>query len=257
MRLLNHYAFAVVWRHYLVWRKLVWSSLATNVANPILFLFAFGFGLGSFIDRMDGLTYLAFIVPGMVGYGAMYAASFETTIAAYSRFAMQHTWNAVLATPVTLGELLCGEILWAASKAMLSAISVLAVGGLWGGINSWGGMLMALPIVFCASMAFAACGLLATSFARGYEFFSYFFTFWITPMFVFCGVFFEIARFPDAVQWFAWLLPMTHLIAMIRPLTAGLEVDVIAMCGHLGYTWTLTVVAFWLTHRNLSRRMFD
>ena len=156
MRLLNHYAFAVVWRHYLVWRKLVWSSLATNVANPILFLFAFGFGLGSFIDRMDGLTYLAFIVPGMVGYGAMYAASFETTIAAYSRFAMQHTWNAVLATPVTLGELLCGEILWAASKAMLSAISVLAVGGLWGGINSWAGMLMALPIVFCASMAFAA-----------------------------------------------------------------------------------------------------
>ena len=140
---------------------------------------------------------------------------------------------------------------------MLSAVSVLAIGAMWGGVNSWPGALLALPLVFCASMAFAACGLLATSLARGYEFFSYFFTFWITPMFVFCGVFFEIERFPDAVQWFAWMLPMTHLIAMIRPLTAGVHIELVTLLGHLGYTVTLTVVAFWLTHRNLSRRMFD
>ena len=257
MRLLNSYSLAVVHRHYMVWRKLLWSSLATNVANPILFLFAFGFGLGSFIETMDGLSYLAFIVPGMVGYGAMYAASFETTIGAYSRFAMQHNWDAVLATPVRLSELLVGEIVWAALKAMLSAVSVILVGSLWGGIISWPGTLAALPIVFASSMAFAACGLLATSYARGYDFFSYFFTFWITPMFVFCGVFFDIQRFPDIVQGFAWILPMTHLIAMIRPLTSGAGIEASTLLVHLGYTVVLTITAFWLTHRNLCKRMFD
>ena len=76
---------AVTWRQYVVWRKLIWSSLVTNVANPLLFLFAFGFGLGRFIDVMDGVDYLAFVIPGMIAYSAMFAASFETTIGSFSR----------------------------------------------------------------------------------------------------------------------------------------------------------------------------
>lgn len=105
----SRYTLAIVWRHYLVWRNLIWSSLASNVINPVLFLFAFGFGLGAFIDQMNGIDYLAFIVPGMMAYAAMFAASFETTIGAYSRFSMQHTWDAMLASPVTLFELLWGK----------------------------------------------------------------------------------------------------------------------------------------------------
>ena len=98
----NSYSIAVTWRQYLVWRKLIWSSLATNVANPILMLFAFGFGLGRFIDTINGIDYLAFVVPGMIAYSSMFAASFETTIGSFTRYYMQRNWNAVLATPVTL-----------------------------------------------------------------------------------------------------------------------------------------------------------
>ena len=100
-------------RQYLVWRKVIWSSLTTNVANPILFLFAFGFGLGAVVDRMAGLSYLAFVVPGMMAYSAMFAASFETTVGSFARFDFQKTWDATLATPVTLLELLLGEAFWA------------------------------------------------------------------------------------------------------------------------------------------------
>src|SRR5918992_5543702 len=107
------HTFAVCRRQYLVWRKIIWPSLSTNVANPILLLFAFGFGLGAVIDDMGGLSYLAFVVPGMMAYSAMFAASFETTIGSYARFNMQRTWDAVLATPVRLTELLLGELLWA------------------------------------------------------------------------------------------------------------------------------------------------
>ncbi len=251
------YSVAVTWRQYLVWRKLIWSSLATNVANPLLMLFAFGFGLGRFIDTINGIDYLAFVVPGMIAYSAMFAASFETTIGSFTRYYMQRNWNAVLATPVTLSELLFGEVLWAALKGMLSAVCVFAVGWIWGGIPSIAGALIALPLVFLASVGFACYGLVATSLAKGYEFFSYFFSFWVTPMFVFSGVFFEIDRFPAFVQWIAWTLPLTHLIAVIRPLTAGVPLEAGMAAIHIGYTLLLTGIAFVIAYRKTRKRMFD
>ncbi len=166
------YTLAVTLRQYVVWKKLIWSSLVTNVANPILFLFAFGFGLGRFIDSIGGVSYLVFVVPGMVAYSAMFSASFETTIGSFSRYYMHRNWDATLATPVTLSELLLGEVLWAALKAMLSAVSVLLIGWLWGGVPDLAGALIALPIILVASVGFACYGLVATSLARGYEFFT-------------------------------------------------------------------------------------
>jgi lipooligosaccharide transport system permease protein len=251
------HSLAVCRRHYLVWRSMFWASMTTNVANPLLFLYAFGFGLGAVIDDMDGLSYLAFVVPGMMAYSAMFAASFETTISSYSRFNIQRTWDAVLATPVRLPELLLGELLWATCKAMLSAVCVLIVGAVWGGVGSLGGALLSLPLIFIASCAFAACGLAATAHARSWEFFSYFFTFWITPMFIFSGVFFSVDRFPDYVEPVAWILPMTHLIEVVRPLTAGQDLDLAASLGHLSYLIALCVVAFVLAHRRLRRRIVD
>ncbi len=250
-------ALAIWRRNALVWRRLFWSSMANNLANPLLFLFAFGSGLGATIERMDGIDYLAFVVPGMVAYSAMFAASFEATISAFTRFHQQRTWDAILATPVTLLELLLGEALWAASKAMVPAVGVLVVGWLWGGVPSPSGALASLPVVFLASLGFAAQGLAATAFAKSYEFSNYYFTFWITPMFVFSGVFFAIGRFPDYVAAVSWLLPMTHLVEVIRPLTAGGELAPAAAALHLGYLVALGVLPFHFAYRRIGGRMFD
>jgi lipooligosaccharide transport system permease protein len=251
------HALAVTRRQYLVWRKVIWPSLTTNVANPLLFLFAFGFGLGAVVDRMAGLGYLAFVVPGMMAYSAMFAASFETTVGSFARFDFQKTWDATLATPVTLLELLLGEALWATCKAMISAICVLVVGALWGGIGSPGGALLSLPVILLGSFAFAACGLVATAYARSWEFFSYFFTFWITPMFVLSGVFFAVDRFPDYVEPIAWILPMTHLIQVVRPLVAGQDLALLDALGHVTYVAALGAVAFVVAYRRLETRLFD
>jgi lipooligosaccharide transport system permease protein len=256
-RAIATHSLAVSRRQYLVWRKVLWASLSTNVVNPILFLFAFGFGLGAVVDRMGGLGYLAFVVPGMMAYSAMFAASFETSIGSYSRFDFQKTWDATLATPVTLLELLLGEALWATCKAMLSAICVLVVGALWGGVASFGGALLSLPLILLGGFTFAACGLAATAYARSWEFFSYFFTFWITPMFVFSGVFFGVDRFPDYIQWAAWILPMTHLIEVVRPLVAAQDLDLLQALGHITYIAALAVVAFIVAYRRLKTRLFD
>jgi lipooligosaccharide transport system permease protein len=251
------HALAVTRRQYLVWRRIVWSSLTTNVVNPIIFLFAFGFGLGAVVDRMAGLSYLAFVVPGMMAYSAMFAASFETTIGSYARYNMQKTWDATLATPVTLQELLLGEAFWATCKAMLSAICVLIVGALWGGVASLGGALLSLPLIFVAAFAFATCGLVATAYAKSWEFFSYFFTFWITPMFVFSGVFFGVDRFPDYIEPVAWILPMTHLVEVVRPLVTGQPLGLLQASGHVAYVGALGVVAFVVAYRRLKARLFD
>jgi lipooligosaccharide transport system permease protein len=248
---------AIWWRQYLVWRKIIWPSLTTNVANPVLFLFAFGFGLGAVIDNMGGLDYLAYVVPGMMAYSAMFAASFETSIGSFSRFNMQKTWDAVLATPVTLLELLLGEAVWAACKALFSAVCVLAVGLLWGGVGWLPGALLSLPLIFLAGFCFAACGLAATAHAKSWEFFSYFFTFWVTPMFVFSGVFFGVDRFPAYVQPISWILPMTHVIEIVRPLTAGQPQSLPWALVHLGYVTALAAAAFWLAYRRLRIRLFD
>lgn len=255
--LLNRFSLAVWQRNYLTWKRLIWSSLASNVVNPLLFLFAFGFGLGSLIETIAGVTYLAYVVPGIMAYSAMFAASFESTISAYARFSMQRTWDATLSTPVRLVELLTGELIWSATKGMISAMAVIIVGLLWGGIPSWPGALAALPVILLASICFAACGLLATSYATSWEMFSYFFTFWVTPMFMFSGTFFEVSRFPEFIEWLAWLLPMTHVIAVIRPLMTGAEVDAVLIALHVLYVAMLAGVAFFLAHRRLTERLFD
>ncbi len=251
------YVLAVYHRQFVVFKKLIGSSLVSNVANPILFLFAFGFGMGSFIDTMSGMSYLTFVVAGMIAYSAAFAASFETTIGSFTRYFMQKNWDAVLSTPVTLFELLLGEVFWASAKALFSAVCVLIVGWIWGGVPLSFLPLVTLPIVFLGSICFACAGLVATAYAKGYEFFAYFFTFWVTPMFVFCGVFFDISRFPEIIQYLAWFFPMTHLVAAIRPLTAVTPLDGAAIALHICYIIVFSAASFWIAYRRLHQRLYD
>ena len=252
----NRFSRAVWRRNALVWRRLMGPSLATNVIDPLIFLFAFGYGLGAVIDQVGGLRYLSFVVPGMMGYATMFAASFESTISVYARFQMQRTWDAILATPVTLTELMLGEMSWAATKGLFSSCCVIAVGTLWGGIGNPWGAAAALPVLALGAICFSCCGLAVTAHAKSWDIFAYFFTFWVTPMFMFSGTFFEVARFPWFVQAIAWLLPMTHLIAVVRPLTAGRPLDPVAAVGHVCYLAALAVAAFSLARFRFGRRLF-
>ena len=250
-------ALAVWRRHVLVWRKLFWPSMASNVFEPLLFLFAFGFGLGAIVGELGELPYLVFIVPGVMAYTAMFAASFESTISAYARFQMQRTWDAQLATPLSLTDVLAGELLWATSKAMIASSCVLVVGWLWGGIPSPGGALFGLGVLALAAFCFGAVGICATAFARNWDFYNYFFTFWVTPMFIFSGVFFEVERFPDPVEALAWVLPMTHAVAVLRPLTLGAGLELLPAIGHLAYLVVMAGVAFAAARWRAGQRMFD
>jgi lipooligosaccharide transport system permease protein len=252
----NRYSRAVWRRNATVWRRLMGPSLATNVLDPLIFLFAFGYGLGAVLDKVGGMTYLGFVVPGMMCYAAMFASSFESTISVYARFAMQRTWDAILATPVMLTELMLGEMSWAATKGLFSSSCVIAVGAVWGGIGSGWGAVAALPVLALGAVCFACCGLVVSAHAKSWDIFAYFFTFWVTPMFMFSGTFFEVARFPWFVQAFAWILPMTHLIAVVRPLVGGLALDPLAALAHIGYLAALALAAFSFARFRFGARLF-
>ena len=207
----------IVWRNARVWRKYLFSSLIGNLGQPFMFLLAFGLGMERQIPLLSGYTYLQFIAPGLVVSSVMFSAAFETTYGSYTRLAVQSTFEGILMTPIGVAELAWGEILWGACKGLLSgAIMLLALPlfGVWP--SPW--TILLLPILFLEGIFFAAFGLIMTALASNYEFFNYFISLILTPLFLFSGIFFVAENVPLLAQRFLALLPLTPVVSLARML---------------------------------------
>lgn len=210
-----------VWqRNGRVWRKYMVSSLVGNLGQPFLFLLALGYGLGREVHDLGGLTYLQFIAPGLVASSVMYSAAFETTYGSYTRLSTQRTFEAILMTPVTLEGLAYGEVAWGASKGLLSGTIMLAtlpLFGVWP--SAWA--IFLLPLLFIEGMLFAAWGLIMSALAGTYDFFNYFISLVITPLFLFSGIFFPLATLPAGTRKYLLWLPLTPVVSTARSLCFG------------------------------------
>jgi lipooligosaccharide transport system permease protein len=242
-----------VWkRNALVWRKLIGPSLMINFGEPLLYLLGLGFGLGLFIGEMAGMPYLMFLASGVVASSAMNTATFEGLYSVFTRMVPQHTYDAMLATPLEVDDILAGEMLWCATKSLINGMAILTVAALLGAVGDWRAIL-ALPIVFIIGLCFAGPAMVMSALSPSYDFFSYYFTLAITPMFILCGVFYPISALPEFLQSFVQLLPLTHAVALVRPLVAaqplvnaGLHLSVLLAYACIGY-----YVAVVLTRRRL------
>lgn len=213
--------FIAVWRrNFLVWRKLAIPSILGNLADPLIFLFGLGYGLGSLLGDMGGTSYFAFLAGGFLASSSMFAASFESLYSAFSRMHVQKTWDAILNAPMSLVDVVAGEWAWAASKSLAAGICMLLVVAIFGFAAS-PLALAAIPVVALVGLAFAGVGLVINSMATGYDFFSYYMTLALTPMMMLSGVFFPTDQLPAAVQWVAQALPLWHGVALTRPLLLG------------------------------------
>lgn len=213
--------FIHVWRrNRLVWRKLALASALGNLADPMLYLLGLGYGLGAMLPEVGGMPYIAFLAAGMVCSSTMMSASFEVMYSGFSRMHVQKTWEAIMNAPLTLDDVVLGEIVWAASKSFLSGSAVLAIAWALGLVASPLALWL-LPLVFLAGLAFAGMGLVMTALAPNYDFFTYYFTLAITPMMLVCGVFFPVEQLPAWLQGAVQLLPLTHAVAISRPLMTG------------------------------------
>jgi len=213
--------FIHVWRRNLmVWRKLAIPSVLGNLADPLLYMVGLGYGLGGMLPQVQGASYVAFLAGGVVCSSTMMTASFEAMYSAFSRMHVQRTWDAIINAPLTLDDVVLGEIAWAASKALLSGTAVLVVAAVLG-LVSLPLALWVLPVVFLTGLAFAGMGLVMTALSPSYDFFMYYFTLAVTPMMLLCGVFFPLEQLPAVVQVAAQALPLTHAVALARPLMSG------------------------------------
>ena len=245
-------AFAVWRRNFLVWKKLAIPSLLGNLADPMIYLFGLGYGLGGLLPQINGVSYIAFLASGTVCASTMNAASFEALYSAFSRMHVQRTWEAIMNAPVTLEDVMAGELLWAAAKATLSGVAILIVISLLGFVAS-PLALWALPVIFLTGLAFAALGLIVTALAPSYDFFMYYFTLFVTPMVLLSGVFFPPDQLPPLVQAVAAWLPLTHAVALVRPLLFG-EIPA-GIGGHLAALAAVATVAFWIALQLIRRRL--
>ncbi|MDD2913968.1 MAG: ABC transporter permease [Gallionella sp.] len=210
--------FFPIWRrHLLVWKKVAATSILGHLADPVIYLLGLGYGLGSLLPEMGGTSYMVFLAAGTVCYSTMNSASFEALYSGFARMHEQRTWEAILNTPVTLDDVVLAEILWAASKSLLSGLAVLAVIWLLGLTHS-ALSLWLIPLALLVGLCFAALGLIMTALAPSYDFFMYYFTLVITPMMLLCGVFFPVTQLPLLLQTVSAILPLTHAINLARPL---------------------------------------
>lgn len=244
-----------VWRrNLLVWRKLALASMIGNIADPMLYLLGFGYGLGRMMPDGLGNSYIGFLAAGTVCSSTMMSASFEAMYSGFSRMHVQKTWEAIMNAPLTLDDVLLGEMIWAGSKALLSGVAVLAVAAALGLCSSWLA-LWVIPVIFLTGLAFSSLGLIVTALSPSYDFFVYYFTLMITPMMLMSGVFFPVDQLPTALHVVTVVLPLSHAVDMVRPLMAdtvpaywGIHLCTLALYAIIGF-----YVALALTRKRLLK----
>ena len=235
-----------IWRRHLrVWAKLAGPAIIGNFGEPFLYLLALGYGLGGFVGSVQGMPYLVFLASGIVCSSAMVTGSFEGMYSAYTRMAVQKTWDAMLATPLDVRDIIMAEAVWGGTKSLFSGAAILTVAALLGAVAGWRAVL-ALPVAFLTGLCFTAMALVVTAFARNYDFFLYYYTLLVTPMLLISGVFFPVAEMPPVIQQFAQFLPLHHAVALVRPLMTGAPLatvgwHLLALAGYAGGALALAV----------------
>jgi len=240
-------------RNLLVWRKLAVASVIGNIADPLIILVAFGYGLGRLLQQVDGVPYILFLAAGSMCMSTMMAASFESLYSAFSRMHVQRTWDSLLNAPLELDDIVIAEWLWAATKSVLSGVAIVTVVWLLN-ISREPTLVLALPVVALTGLVFGAIGLCVNALARGYDFFTYYFTLVLTPMIFLSGVYYPVAQLPDWLAAIAGALPLAAAVELARPLVLGRLPDapLVPLLVLLAYAGGALYLAMILTRRRFA-----
>jgi lipooligosaccharide transport system permease protein len=243
-------------RNFLVWKKLFWPSLIGNTAEPLIWLVAFGYGMGALVGQVSfngqQVPYMLFLASGSICMSAMNAASFEALYSAFSRMQMQKTWDGIMNAPVGLDDVVFGETMWASFKSLFTVSIIMVVMLLLGISHQWT-LLLAWPVLLLVGVTFACIAMIFTALAKGYDFFTYYFTLFLTPMMFLSGVFFPRDQLPGWVQAIAQWLPLGAAIDLVRPMFLGQMPA--APWRNLAVLLVCAVVSFWLA-MGLMRKRF-
>ena len=229
-----------------------WNILP-NFFEPVLYLVSIGIGVGAYITEMGGTSYLAFLAPGLICVAAMNGASFEVTYNIFVRLTFEKAYDAIMTTPVEPDDILAGEVLWAVTRSCIYGGCFFIVIALTG-LAPLPSSLLALPLIPLAGLLFSAIGLTFSLRIPNIDFFSFYFTLFLTPLFLFSDVFFPLEeRIPEKWQWIAELLPLLHPVRLARAAFRG-ETSLILLWD-LAYLLGMSLLLLAWARRGVQKRL--
>jgi lipooligosaccharide transport system permease protein len=226
----------------------------------VLYLAGIGLGLGVMIREVDGVSYAAFVAPGLLAASCMNGAISDGFFNVFFKLHFKKTYDGVLATPMRVPDVACGEMLWALGRASIYAAMFLLTMVVAGAVSATPMLLaptawLALPAAILVSAAFASLALALTSIARKVEDFDIVMGLLVMPLFLFSGTFFPVSRMPEAARWLVEVLPLYHAVSLLRQLTTGhvaadilVHITYLIVCGVAAF-----VVAMWRLERALIK----
>jgi len=244
----------VVWRRNAAMYRRTWMlNILPNFFEPVLYLLAIGLGVGAYVSQMGGLSYSAFLAPGLVCVAAMNGASFEVTYNIFVRMNFEHAYDAMLTTPVEPDDVLVGEVWWAMTRASIYGGSFFIVIVLFG-LAPLPSALWVIPLIPLAGLLFAMIGVAFTLHIPNIDLFSFYFTLFLTPLFLFSDVFFPLKeRLSGGWLWVAEVLPLLHPVRIARLAFRAQASWVIAW--DLAYMLLLSALLFLWARAGVRRRL--
>ncbi|OPX66989.1 MAG: ABC-2 type transporter [Methanoregulaceae archaeon PtaB.Bin056] len=213
------YAWKVWRRNWDVFFKTYRVNFLPPFVEPVLYLLAIGYGLGMFVGEIDGVPYVLYIAPALLAISMMNSSFFECTYSSFVRMYYQKTFDAMISTPLSIEDVIAGELLWGATRSLIYATAMLAVLIVFG-VVSLPSSLLVIPFSFLAGLLFSGIGMCFTAITPGIDTLNYPAFLFITPMFLFSGTFFPLSVLPEALQLVAIaVLPLAQVVTVTRSLT--------------------------------------
>lgn len=255
-----------VWRRNAdVFTKTVGVNFLPSMLEPIIYLFAFGLGLGNFIPEINGAPFINFIAPALIAISLMNGAFFECTYNSFVRMYYQKTFDAIVATPISIEEVVAGEMLWGATRATINSTIVLAVVFVSGFFTAQplitSPLFLLLPVIaFFGGLMLSGIAMCFTALAPHMDFFNFPFFLFFTPMMFLSGTFFPLASLPQTAQGIALTaLPLTHIVNLVRGVLTGTTETLFGLSTQtlipLSIIWiTLITIIFFIVSINLMKK---
>ena len=209
-----------VWKRNLVsYKRYIIPTLLVSLGEPLFFLLALGVGLGSYIGGFGGISYLKFLASGVIIISALFSATFECLYGTFVRMVHEKLFSALIVTPVSCEDIVAGEIAWGMTRAGISGVLMYVI-ALFLGVAPTNPIIviMLFLLVLSVGFVFSSFSMIVTSFAPHIDFFSYYTTLFITPMFFFSGIFFPLDKMPDVVKMASSFIPLSHAVIISRAL---------------------------------------
>jgi len=251
---LSYRIYYVFLRNLISYKRFILPTFAISLGQPLFYLLTFGIGMGAYMGYMGGKPYLHFLVPGVLISSVMLSSTFECLYDTFVKMVHEKLYDSLIATPVSVEDVVAGDIAWGAFRGLISGVLMLVVSMFMGVFPvSIGNVLLLLVLMVFVGILFSSLSMIVTSFAPNFDFFNYYTELVITPMLFFSGVFFPLDKFPQWMKVFALCMPLTHAVNISRAVFSGEAAP--GLAWNFLVLFVLEIIAFVVGITLMKRRL--